>query len=298
MHVRYRMFMVIFLTSLLLGSCNVLLSSARLRENPEDEAAQITSVTVVPKESTTAYVAWSWKAPPDWLDSDDWITEIKIEQSSITYPEINIPFAGKTFSRSDNWETEWSGLSSDETHYFSLFMKDNNGQWYPPILAKVYIPGSVSDVSGKVYSRVSSVNVNESSSATYDPSSLDVKSSALAVIYMDFDKVYITNATITLSISVSVDGDIDIFALSGFLPGDDSSKWNEISDNSLVNTAVIAKSSVTTSDTSITVDITAAARAAALTPWKAIGIRSSDGSAELTIDNNTQAPFITADYVE
>jgi len=57
----------------------------------KDEGAQITSVAAVYMDSSTAYITWSWKEPPEWMESGEWITEVKIEHSSVTYPENNIP---------------------------------------------------------------------------------------------------------------------------------------------------------------------------------------------------------------
>ena len=129
---------------LILTSCNLILSLPRGRENINDPAAQITAFTAVPSGDKSVVTMWNWK-DSNYISSEERIDEIKIMHSITGYPDINIPFAGQKYDNNSEWQYEWHSLIGGITHYFSLFAKDNDGNWYAPIRAKAKLPGTYSD---------------------------------------------------------------------------------------------------------------------------------------------------------
>jgi hypothetical protein len=133
---------VILLISILiiLSSCNLFLSLPRGRENLNDPAAQITAFTAVPSGDKSVVTMWNWR-DSNWISSDERIDEIKIMHSIAGYPDINVPFVGQKYNNNSEWQYEWDSLIGGITHYFSLFAKDNDGNWYAPMRAKAKLPG-------------------------------------------------------------------------------------------------------------------------------------------------------------
>lgn len=282
---------LIIITLYLFVSCDLFLSVPRGRENINDDAAQITAFTAVPSGDKSVVTMWNWKDAPDWLNLEDRIEEIKIIHSSIGYPEVNFPFAGETFTDNSRWQYEWKDLKPDSTHYFSLFAKDNRGNWYAPLKVKVKLSGTTV-ITGKNYSAVGSLNVNDASSADINPLSLDINSTAVAVIFFDFDNSYVTEATIAISVTiVSGAGDIQIAPLTGYLPQDDLDKWKVLDNNSIVRQDIGIVFQVSSAG-NISLDISDIVKYMPINLEKALLIRTTDGTADISLD---AAPVITAD---
>lgn len=131
---------LLILILIIMSSCNLFLSLPRGRENIDDPAAQITAFTAVPSGDKSVVTMWNWKDSNN-ISSEERIDEIKIMHSIAGYPDINIPFVGQKYDNSSEWQYEWDGLIGGITHYFSLFAKDNDGNWYAPIRAKAKLPG-------------------------------------------------------------------------------------------------------------------------------------------------------------
>ena len=127
-----KIYSILFFVSILLySSCNLFFSSPHGRENPNDDAAQITAFTAVPSSDNSVVTMWNWKEPPSWLNEGR-ITHIKIQHSFFGYPE-NVSFISmdtKEYTDNTIWQDEWSDLLPGITHYFSLFAmstdRDNN----------------------------------------------------------------------------------------------------------------------------------------------------------------------------
>ena len=268
-------------------------SSPHGRENLDDEAAQITAFTAVPSSDKSVVTMWNWKDPPGWAN-DDRITEIQIQHSIFGYPENYIFFAGERFTNNSIWQHEWKNLIPGITHYFSIFAlgtnRDGDDIRYAPIKAKVKLPGT--SETGKIYSRLQAINIDNASIFTENPVSLNINNSVWAVVYFDIpDGVYIVNAV--LNVSVGALTEITFAALDGFLPSDNTDKWNQLQSDFIVNEA----SSKTFNINQASYNITDVVRAASMGLEKAILIKTTDAS-NFTLDNNASAPIIIADIIK
>lgn len=136
--------LVLLIIIFTIASCNLFMSSPRMRSNKNDFYTQLTAFTAVPVSKNSIVTMWNWKSAQNWIDSDERIEKINIVHSTLGYPDLlNIPFVGETFSDSTKWQFTWKDLAPNTTHYFSLFMQDADGSWHPPLHAKAKLPGVI-----------------------------------------------------------------------------------------------------------------------------------------------------------
>ncbi len=221
---------LIIITLYLFVSCDLFLSVPRGRENINDDAAQITAFTAVPSGDKSVVTMWNWKDAPNWLNLEDRIEEIKIIHSSIGYPEVNFPFAGETFTDNSRWQYEWKDLKPDRTHYFSLFAKDNKGNWYAPLKVKVKLPGTQ---QSSVFGFADSLQVEDIGppyiSSTTGPILIQNNAAPYSCLVIKLDipeDIYVVSATIKTSSTEGIDTSINlrVFPVKWF--------WNEDTNNS------------------------------------------------------------------
>jgi len=247
----------------------------------------------VPSSDNSVVTMWNWKGPPPWVN-DDRITEIQIQHSIFGYPENFVFFAGERFTDNSIWQHEWKDLIPGITHYFSIFALATNGDGddirYAPIKAKVKLPGTAE--TGKIYSRIRAINIDNTPVFTENPVTLNVSNTQWAVVYFDIpENVYIVNASINVTVGVLTE--ITFVPLDGILPYDDMEKWNSLQNNSIVKEHT--HKTYTASQASY--NIREVVKAAVVGPEKAILIRTTDAS-NFTLDNNASAPIIIADIIK
>ncbi len=289
---RNALFLLISLLIGLLSSCNLFLSNPSLRENPNDDRRQITGFTAGPTGTTSITTVWNWTPPKDWLNSDERIDEIKITHSTLGYQEFNIPFVGQTFIDRTIWQYEWKDLKAGTAHYFSLFVKTEDGKWHQSYKTKVILPGTIK--SSVHISRVDSLNIDDTGMEEWYPdSTLENGSLRWSVVFFDLpDDGYVTHATITLFVSGGSISDIQFVPLDGYLTGDGMTKWNSLSNGSILRES----EQIGFTSNLGTFDITKVVRAAVSGPNHAILIKTDTSS--FNLDNAASAPYITADLVE
>ncbi|RKX89459.1 MAG: hypothetical protein DRP59_11065 [Spirochaetes bacterium] len=275
-----------------LSSCNIFLSPPLLRENENDSQRQLTAFTAAPSSDTSIVTMWNWKNPQYWISDDEIIEELRIIHSTLGYPEFVIPFTGESYNSPGDWQQDWTGLKAGITHYFSLFVKNQNGGWVPSYKVKVTLPGEL--VQNVIYLRINSLNVdNAGSEETLPDNTLEIGGSKWAVLFFDIPgDVYIKQATITVSLSSGSITDIVFAPLDDYLVGGGMDKWDVLSNNSVVRESDQA---AFTSNLG-TFDITSVVRAAVIGPEHAILIKTQSSSFDL--DNNASAPFVTADVIK
>ena len=278
---------------LILTSCNLILSLPRGRENINDPAAQITAFTAVPSGDKSVVTMWNWK-DSNYISSEERIDEIKIMHSITGYPDINVPFAGQKYDNNSEWQYEWHSLIGGITHYFSLFAKDNDGNWYAPLRAKAKLPGTTE--SNITYTRQIAFNYDNAGNGNSNPSTLNVRNSEWVVIFFDLPTdAFIVNAQIKMVITPNpLCTEITFAALDGILPDNDLDKWYCLQDNSIVNESAAATFNINQPS----YNITEVVRAASIGSTNAILIKTMDAS-DFTIDNTAVSPpIIIADIIK
>ena len=230
--------------------------------------------------------------PQYGINDDERIDELRIIHSTLGYPEFVIPFTGESYSSPDDWQHDWTGLKAGSTHYFTLFVKTQFGDWVASSKVKVALSGVTTQ--NVVYSRIGSLNVeDDGSEETLPDNTLEIESSKWAVLFFDIPgDVYIKQATITVSLSSGSITDIVFAPLDDYLVGGGMDKWDVLSNNSVVRESDQA---AFTSNLG-TFDITSVVRAAVIGPEHAILIKTQSSSFDL--DNDASAPFITADVIK
>lgn len=277
-----------------LSGCDLFVADPTIRLNENDSSRQITSFTAVSSGDTSAVTMWNWIPPENWLASEERIEEIKIIHSTIGYQYFNIPFAGETFTDKTVWKFEWTDLDPDKTHYFSLFLKNEEGNWFPSYRMKVDLPGE--SISSVIFSRIDSLNIDDTYIQEWldDPdTTLEIGPLKWAVLAFDIpDDVYIQSAEITLSVTAGSISDISFIPVNGFLDGDGETNWKNLSDGNILRNP----DQISYSSAFIKYDITQVLRSAVATPGKTILIKTDASS--FNLDNNASAPYITADIIE
>jgi hypothetical protein len=121
-------------------SCNLIISGPNSRLNVNDPEAQISYFNAFALGTDKVLTTWQWD---DWNSGPDGneIIEIRVLHSTLTYPQVLLPFTGETITDKSLNEFEWSGLDVNTTHYFALYPKDNDERWYAPFYAEATLPG-------------------------------------------------------------------------------------------------------------------------------------------------------------
>ena len=135
---------LVFLTS----SCDLFFGLPRLRENPDDWGAQLSSLAAVAHTVDSAALRFVWRQQAEWFDDYQELNEVSLVWSKNEYPVSPVPsflngYEGATISSTGYHSQLITSLSPGETIYAALFGKNQKG-WNAPRYAKIKIPSSFS----------------------------------------------------------------------------------------------------------------------------------------------------------
>ncbi len=151
---------VVLVFLIFLFSCDIFLSNTSSRENPTDFNLPISNFTAYPIGTDRIITTWNRN---NFLNKDEQINEIRVVHSSLGYPVALFPFIGESITDSKINQSNWTGLGSDITHYFALYMKDGQGNWYSPIYTKATLPGGTLSPADKPIINAWHVGIDDSS---------------------------------------------------------------------------------------------------------------------------------------
>ena len=289
---RLKSLFILFFTLIVFSSCNLIISYPGSRVNENDPEAQVTHFYAFAVDDGSVITTWHWE---DWYNdySEGEIKEIRILHSTLTYLQVLIPFIGESFTDSKISEHSWTGLDTDTTHYFALHMKDERNRWYAPLYAKATLPGTIE--TGVKYNRINSIIVDNAAMVEWMPDPFEIRDSKWAVVFFDIpDGVYIDEAIIYLSDGGTTAADVTFAPLNAPFPEDDMEIWNNLDNDSIIDHSKIT----TFTALAPSYDITEVMRAAALTSYKAILIKTGDPVSGLNYNNDASAPYIIADIIK
>jgi hypothetical protein len=127
-----------------LSSCDLFLGLPRLRENPDDDQAQVSSLSIGVRSPDTAEIFFVWKEQSRWEDRETEIDEIILVWSDKSLPtgrDANFlnGYSSETYKNPSFYSKIITGLSSGSRLYAALHAHSDTG-WHAPLYAVAVLP--------------------------------------------------------------------------------------------------------------------------------------------------------------
>lgn len=231
---------IIILSSVFV-SCDILLPSPLIRNNPNDNEAQLGEFAVVASGDSSVLALWDWQPASPLIPDDRIIDKIRIVHR-VGDPPVSMYTLNKDdyteITDSSSWQFEWKDLKQSRDHYFALYAHEKGGTWLAPIHEKIWLDYNNGWIEymdlpfTKLY-----VNTSSSTNTVFIPTSAEFvhRTPDITIFFLVFDSSSgdeygaILDARLT-DFSINNTGTVDIVPMKREVH--DGMLWENISDPS------------------------------------------------------------------